>query len=266
MTIFKKTLCPLTRLGVLRFTGRDVRAFLQGQITLDVDRIDDQLRLAGYCDPAGKLLATWLLFEHSGAIFALTAKDNLDFLSRRLRLYTLRREVSVESEEKWLIYGTTECEENPSDLFFTLPFGGLLLSQTSLETPMAEDSWWEASAKALFPWVFSSTKARFIAQSLNLDLLDAVTWNKGCYVGQEIISRIHSIGKPSRRMALYERSPSGFQVGGDLKNSKQDVAASLVYASGRACLAEVSVKETPNVLFSDAGETLSLVKTVNDNK
>ena len=50
------------------------------------------------------------------------------------------------------------------------------------------------------PNIFSETQGKFIPQSVNLDLIDAVNFKKGCYTGQEIVARTHYLGKVKRRM------------------------------------------------------------------
>tara|TARA_B100000767_G_scaffold268379_1_gene288520 strand:+ start:253 stop:1209 length:957 start_codon:yes stop_codon:yes gene_type:complete len=63
-------------------------------------------------------------------------------------------------------------------------------------------SWHASDIEAKIPNIFNETKDKFIPQSLNLDLIDAVNFKKGCYTGQEIVARTHYLGKPKRRMYL----------------------------------------------------------------
>ena len=52
------------------------------------------------------------------------------------------------------------------------------------------------------PNIYPATQEAFIPQSLNLDLIDAINFKKGCYTGQEIVARTHYLGKPKRRMFI----------------------------------------------------------------
>jgi len=65
-----------------------------------------------------------------------------------------------------------------------------------------EKSWNASDIEAKIPNIFKETQDKFIPQSLNLDLIDAISFKKGCYTGQEIIARTHYLGKPKRRMFL----------------------------------------------------------------
>ena len=65
-----------------------------------------------------------------------------------------------------------------------------------------EQSWNASDIEARIPNIFKETQDKFIPQSLNLDLIDAINFKKGCYTGQEIVARTHYLGKPKRRMYL----------------------------------------------------------------
>ena len=70
-------------------------------------------------------------------------------------------------------------------------------------SPAEDDSyWWATEAAAGIGSVFAATADRFVPQSINYELTDGVVFNKGCYPGQEVVSRIQHIGTPARRMAL----------------------------------------------------------------
>tara|TARA_B110000967_G_scaffold204422_1_gene246871 strand:- start:238 stop:1164 length:927 start_codon:yes stop_codon:yes gene_type:complete len=64
------------------------------------------------------------------------------------------------------------------------------------------NSWHESDIETKIPNIFKETQDKFIPQSLNLDLIDAINFKKGCYTGQEIVARTHYLGKSKRRMYL----------------------------------------------------------------
>ncbi|HUH59940.1 MAG TPA: folate-binding protein [Candidimonas sp.] len=70
--------------------------------------------------------------------------------------------------------------------------------------PPAADAlavWQAADITAGLPWVQAATQDVFIPQTLNLDLIDGVSFSKGCYPGQEVVARSHYRGTVKRRMA-----------------------------------------------------------------
>ena len=96
---------PLSRLGLLRLTGSDVLDFLQGQVTLDVTKLDASLTPAGYCDPKGRLLSVFFLTKSDSDVLIVTPRDTIDSLCRRLTLYTLRRHVRIAVDESFGVFG-----------------------------------------------------------------------------------------------------------------------------------------------------------------
>ncbi|MCX8005374.1 MAG: folate-binding protein, partial [Burkholderiaceae bacterium] len=63
-------------------------------------------------------------------------------------------------------------------------------------------SWWWTQIDAAIPQVFAATVERFVPQMINLDVLGAVNFKKGCYPGQEVVARSQYLGKLRRRMHL----------------------------------------------------------------
>jgi folate-binding protein YgfZ len=72
----------------------------------------------------------------------------------------------------------------------------------------ARTAWRLADVAAGLPEVLPTTRASFVAQMLNLDLLDGVSFTKGCYTGQEVIARAHYRGRVKRRLQRFEARPA----------------------------------------------------------
>lgn len=64
-----------------------------------------------------------------------------------------------------------------------------------------QNGWHAADIAAGLPWVTASIQDLFIPQTMNLDLIDGVSFTKGCYPGQEVVARSHYRGTVKRRMA-----------------------------------------------------------------
>ena len=62
-------------------------------------------------------------------------------------------------------------------------------------------------SRAGLPQVYAATSETFVAQMLNLDLLGAIAFDKGCYTGQEVIARAHYRGRVKRRMQRWHNLP-----------------------------------------------------------
>jgi folate-binding protein YgfZ len=89
----------------------------------------------------------------------------------------------------------------------------------------AGERWRAAEVAAGLPWIQAATQDVFIPQTLNLDLIDGVSFTKGCYPGQEVVARSHYRGTVKRRMAYgVVKQPEGIDVltlaGTDTFNAK----------------------------------------------
>ena len=80
---------------------------------------------------------------------------------------------------------------------------------------LSPSDWAEAEIRQGLPWFEVELIERFVPQTINLDLLDGVSFSKGCYPGQEIVARSHYLGKLNQRMFLFE-GPAGLLPGEDV--------------------------------------------------
>ena len=74
---------------------------------------------------------------------------------------------------------------------------------TGADEPLSADDWRRLDIAAGIPQVYATTSEAFVAQMLNLDVLDGIAFDKGCYTGQEVIARAHYRGKVKRRMQRF---------------------------------------------------------------
>jgi hypothetical protein len=133
----------------------------------------------------------------------------------------------------------------PAQSLASLGSGG---APTPAETARIEHDWRLADIRAGLPQVYAATREAFVAQMLNLDLLDAISFDKGCYTGQEIIARTQHLGRIKRRMFRLQLPQGSWQVGQSvqLKSGRAgrlvDVAAS---GSGVEALAVLGLQAAP---------------------
>ena len=200
---------PPDGLGVLAFRGADAARFLQGQLSADVDKLDDGAStLAGLHNPQGRVLALLALVRASREeILAVLPRELVPVVEQRLRKYVLRAKVRIEDLCASLrVIGAAAGEPGPAGLA-RISWGerALLLAPAALELDeaMPREPWGRADIAAGLPQVFTATSEAFVAQMLNLDLLGAIAFDKGCYTGQEVIARAHYRGRVKRRMQRW---------------------------------------------------------------
>jgi folate-binding protein YgfZ len=210
--------CLLDELGVLRFHGADARSFLQGQLSNDIEKLSpDTLLRASVNTPQGRTLALLALIASDGDVLALMPRDLIGTISTLLKRYVLRSKVSLADDSA--AFRIVGLQADAAATAVGLPqvqlcrYGlqadqRVLLLQSAnsaddVTFDMSRESWRALDIEAGLPYLSSTLSGEFVAQMLNLDCIDAISFNKGCYTGQEVIARAHFRGRVKRRMQRF---------------------------------------------------------------
>jgi len=174
------------RFGLLHFRGADARKFLQGQLSNDVNALGaQQLMLAGVHNPQGRVLALLRLAAPApDHIIALLPAELVETIGTGLRRFVLRAKVAISAETSDAALAALAAQ---------VPAVAALLDEQARARNIA----------AGIPQVYAATSGEFVAQMLNLDCIGAISFNKGCYTGQEIIARSHYRGRTKRRLQRF---------------------------------------------------------------
>jgi folate-binding protein YgfZ len=227
--------------GLLHFRGADARKFLQGQLSNDLNALGaDELMLAGLHNPQGRVLALLRLAALApDHIVALLPAELAESAGALLRRYVLRAKVVISAETAAI--AVAELRER-------MPASSALLGPHARAHNVA----------AGIPQVYVATSGEFVAQMLNLDCIGAISFNKGCYTGQEIIARSHYRGRTKRRMQRFVSSGTVALAAGDAVLLSDGRSARIVdavtLADGRREFLAVAPLEIP-AAGAAAGET-----------
>ena len=231
-------LMDLSQLGLVAISGPEAANFLQGQLTNDVLALSENAsQLGSHCSPKGRMLASFRVFRTDEAIYLQLPRPKVDAMVKRLRMYLLRTKAAVEDESDRLVAIGIAGECAPSvlgSLLDSVPQqdNGLTRSGDTIairvpgpsprfeilgppsvmatlwngladEATVVNADFWELlNIRAGIPPVFPETSDAFVPQMANLQLLDGVSFKKGCYTGQEVVARMQYLGKLKRRMYL----------------------------------------------------------------
>ncbi len=219
------TVCHLDDFGLLRFRGADARKFLQGQLSNDLSRLQaGALLRAGLHNAYGRTLALfWLVAAGSDEVLAMAPLELLPAMHTLLRRFVLRSRLSISDDSaSYRIYGLwlPQGAARPAASFAYDPQDArraLLLLGANAPPPaaaMTRERWRALDIAAGLPQLYAATSGQFVAQMLNLDLVGAVAFDKGCYTGQEVIARSHYRGRVKRRLQRFaSRSPVRLAAG-----------------------------------------------------
>ena len=177
--------------GLLHFRGTDSVKFLQGQLSNDMRSLSNAgSLLAGLHNPQGRVLALLrLLAPAPDHVVALLPAELAGTIATALRRYVLRAKVTISADADTAA-----------------------LAQFAAQSPAATLSA-ATAAHALdiangMPQVYTASSGLFVSQMLNLDCIGAISFDKGCYTGQEIIARTHYRGRMKRRMQRFMSAAS----------------------------------------------------------
>ncbi|SDH96299.1 folate-binding protein YgfZ [Nitrosomonas sp. Nm132] len=246
-------LVDLSSFGLIHFLGEEASAFLQGQLSCDLRKVNHQTAQYGsYCTPKGRMLASFLIWSGiaNNEYFMQLPSILLDVISKRLSMYILRAKVQLDDYSDTLIrigIAGSKAKLLIEEIFHgaTLPVSSLRTVHTekgsilcrnvdryeiittldqaitiwphlaSQATPVGTMYWDWLEIKAGIPVILPITQEQFIPQMVNLDVIGGVSFHKGCYPGQEIIARTQYLGKLKRRMYLANIASSQPVMAGD---------------------------------------------------
>ena len=224
---------PVRRFDLLRIHKGEAKAFLQGQLTCDLEQVTaEQAQFGGYCTPKGRLLANFILMSASQGYLMYLPADLANATADRLRKFILRSQVKIEREYGLGILGLggpgaldllqREVAEvpvarlamacNDGERVVRLPGEQFLIVAASADmptlwakltkhaTPVGANCWSWLQIQARVPWITAATLDQFLPQMIGLDAVGGVSFDKGCYTGQEIVARSRYLGEVKRSL------------------------------------------------------------------
>ena len=221
-------------LGVLAFRGADSARFLQGQLSADVEKLaPGASTLAGLHNAQGRVAALLALARPTpDEILAVLPRALIAPVAQRLGKYVFRAKVRIGEESDALrVLGVAAGSDIAGGVGIAWGERHLLVVPRGLERidPATSIAAWEAADIAAgIPQVYAATSETFVAQMLNLDLLGAIAFDKGCYTGQEVIARAHYRGRVKRRMQRWLNAGGSELRPGDTARSQDGRALAVV--------------------------------------
>jgi hypothetical protein len=221
-------LCALSHLAVMSVGGEDAGTFLQGQVTCNINELTEtKSSLCALCNPKGRVISTFLIIKTNTEFLIVLPAELLEKMLKHLRVYVLRSKVVLtDCSETLCLLGLSKSEpEAVGTLFSTAQQSTIRVNLGNREMLVARPEqavmqwmiliaegyrpttlgfWRYLDIMAGLPWLTLETSEAFIPQMLNLDKLRGISFNKGCYTGQEVVARTHYLGKVRRAMLLAE--------------------------------------------------------------
>lgn len=229
------TLISLEEWALVNASGADHVSYLQGQVTLDVAALaDNQHRPAAHCDAKGKMWSNLRLFHRGEGMAFIERRSLRDTQLTELKKYAVFAKVTLLPDDEAVLLGVAGFQaraalagvfdalpdagspviqqDDTTLLWFNLPAERFLLVTTAAKAQELQDKlageaqlndsrqWLALDIEAGFPIIDSATSAQLIPQATNLQALDAISFKKGCYTGQEMVARAKFRGANKRAL------------------------------------------------------------------
>ncbi len=253
-------ICALNETGLLYVGGDDATDFLQNQLSNDIQLISPSLsQLSSFSNAKGRMFGIFRVIQIEGGYLLVLPHSILAEVQNQLHRYIVRSKVILaDITDSFCLFSITTAAEDPiqhealpdqvnqvyqsdSLISICLPSASgrrrhllidnnadesIKLWQQFSERRIVNDAahWRLQEIDAGIPTVYPATAGAFVLQMSNLQLLDGVSFKKGCYPGQEVVARMQYLGKLKRRMYLAEIDGECPQPGDELQNRSSDKA------------------------------------------
>jgi folate-binding protein YgfZ len=303
-------ICDVSQFSTLVIAGGDAKEFMQGQFTNDTDRVDeDNSQLSAFCNNKGRMAANFRLFENQQNYFFSVKNSLVDHSIQHLQNYILRAQVAIQdvseqlihlgisgsnaekllspfieisnrdvdgvsSNENYIIIRAADHHKNTKpryEVFCSFEHAKKLWEAVSTQAETVNSSSWDyLNIQAGLPFIDDKTSEEFVPQMVNMDLINGVSFTKGCFTGQEIIARMHYLGKLKKRcfkvhIASEDRPAAGNKLFAENARAGQNtgmiIQAEKNPESGYDALAVIQIADTESNLFlGDADGPVVTVK------
>ena len=258
----------LEDLGTLRFEGADAAGFLQGYLTTDTAELGADPQFTAMCNIKGRVVCTGYAWRQDGSVTLVMHRSLCPVVPDFLRPYlTFSKTTATEVPSR--VVGVLDAEP-PSRAFGSLPGGrldddrylfvvdgrapGNLLDGAST---LERSHWDELLVERREVWLQAATCGRFLPQMLGLDERGAVSFSKGCYLGQEVVARAQHRGEVKRRLTALNWSGASPAPGTAVEANGREVGV-VVAAAGTGTAGQalaVLVREKSGPFSSPRSET-----------
>ncbi|RUO25833.1 hypothetical protein CWE09_03635 [Aliidiomarina minuta] len=200
-----------TQLGAIRVSGEDCHKFMQGQLTCDIDQLqENQWVFGGHCDAQGKLWSVFRAAWMNGDLLLIQPLSSIDASLQQLKKFAVFSKVDITDASQHLSFklqlqpgktsSTPSVKTEKQRLILNLTNAQLEVSEQPQKADYGSEYWLAYEIEQGVPLIGPPLTTEFIPQMVNLDKLGGINFKKGCYIGQETIARMHYRGKNNREL------------------------------------------------------------------
>jgi len=286
-------ICPLDHLGLIQIRGAEAIEFLNKLVSCKLEAQNKQPQFCALCNPKGRVLSCFVVFYKDDSLYLQMPRELLEPTLQRLQMYVLMTKVELAIRADLLgsgIIGTSSPPESSDNPALQIALKAALRAPGHLPryfvyadvaqtrslwrralaagyTPTTSEAWHYCDIRSGLAHIYLATREKLTPQMINLDLMAAVSFSKGCYPGQEIVARTHYLGKLKRRCYLFSAASDALEVAAPVYRAAHSEACGLVI--DRCALAsndtlgllsmQIAARHTPELYVkTSAGSTVML--------
>jgi len=239
---------------LIHIRGTDAEEFLQGQLTQDIAGLKAGTSLpAAWCNAKGRVITMIRLLALEDSIGLVVPTSLVDTVVQKLTMYRLRSNLSIErAAEEWAGVAVADAAA-----FERLKGAGLLPAENSactnkgliavdysngdrfievfgcvaafskagleFDQTLSDKEHAAMKIRAGLADITPENSEKYTPHMLNLDRLGAVSFDKGCYTGQEVVARTENLGESKRRLMRYRCEAPEIAIGDKVSDGERDV-------------------------------------------
>ena len=196
----------LNNRALLKLSGSDTQSFLQGQFSNDIDALEEGVvQLNAYCQHQGKIIALVWVMKKDEDFYVSFPADLEEVVAKRLNMFKMMSDVTITEVSNGIIQLGVIDEVFDNSFKLNDQQSIALVDNVNGINFSNSEIWKQACIESGLPEVYLNTSEQFVPQLLNLDIDEVgVSFTKGCYPGQEVVARLHYLGKSKRRLRTFE--------------------------------------------------------------
>ena len=269
----------------LRVSGDDASKFLQGQLSNDINLIDDNnYQISSYSTNQGKVISINRIFKDNHSYIILLNKDIAEYFVEKISIYILMSKVNLKIEKDYKVFGLIgenakklSHENNILDEKKYLKKDNLWIMNTTNKDIYSNIIICEKDSEDFFKGLNVSeldfniskfidiiscflrinklNKERYIPQVLNLDENNGINFKKGCYTGQEIIARTHYLGKVKKKIFIIKHTSSKIDINDKIYDKNDEsvgeiISNNVILNNEYYCLGVIKTNSIKSSIFS----------------
>ena len=269
----------------LRVSGDDASKFLQGQLSNDINLIDDNnYQISSYSTNQGKVISINRIFKDNHSYIILLNKDIAEYFVEKISIYILMSKVNLKIEKDYKVFGLIgenakklSHENNILDEKKYLKKDNLWIMNTTNKDIYSNIIICEKDSEDFFKGlnvneldfniskfidiiscflrINKLNKERYIPQVLNLDENNGINFKKGCYTGQEIIARTHYLGKVKKKIFIIKHTSSKIDINDKIYDKNDEsvgevISNNVILNNEYYCLGVIKTNSIKSSIFS----------------